>query len=139
MSCATKPYVREYKVVPAVLDMNAEVAANGVPVTSAWFDVTGYNQIEVVTEVDWTAATRMDFYLEEERPSGLANSRLQTSVIATGVETLSDHEVRKAVSADKVYSYIRSISYTGRMRIVYTSVGGTTDTVTCTIYLRVSE
>jgi hypothetical protein len=121
-----------------VLVANAEVNAAGVGFTTDEFDMSGYNKFRVDVVHTWVAATAVTFHIEHSVDGGTTWFRVQSGSVAAGTDTCSNYVVSKAVTATTNYSR-RLDSDFSLVRLVFDSVGGTTDTTTVYITKSASE
>lgn len=118
---------RQEELTAAVLGLNgvALTASNN----SNAFRADGYNQLTLEIRVTWGAATAVTFYLQTS-PDGTNWGFVQTGSIASGVETLSNRQFSKAVSASVNYTVNIPLNYTFVRIYALTGSGSpTTDTI----------
>jgi hypothetical protein len=117
---------------------SSEVNLAGTGFTTDEFDMTGYNKFRVDVAHTWVAATAITFYIEHSIDGGTTWFRVQSGSVAAGTDTCSDYTVSKAVTASKNYSRRLDSDFI-LVRLVFDSVGGTTDTTTVYVTKTFSE
>lgn len=137
MPAYTKGFTREIKLTAAEFGLNGVTVAGASSVVSNTIDATGYNQLRL--DFTWThvAYTAVSFFLEHSRDGGVTWERFQTSSVAAGTETLSDHLVQKTTAASVKFPYVLPIFYNW-IRLTLSTTAGTTDTATVAPTLGVS-
>jgi hypothetical protein len=113
---------------------NAAVNLAGTGFSTDVFDTEGYNQLTVITQHTWVAASVVTFYLQFSEDGGTTWNTIQSIAVAGGVATLTPLTYTKELTASDNYSANISINYS-QMRLVYDSTGGTTDTDTVYVLL----
>lgn len=130
--------IRQDDVNPAELGVNAATILAAAPVTSSAFDATGFNTMAVECFLDWTAATEIQMYIQVRT---LTTDSWKTVLNDEGVGGgfLDSYPAirRKPIpGADTSWVWNVPVNYKF-VRMVLTSVGGTTDTITASVRLGV--
>jgi hypothetical protein len=131
MSCSTKSWARQEEILPALMGINATVAANASAITSNTWDMEGWNQLELQIFLDRTATTSLSWYFEVKSSADTTWKRWTTSSIAAGTETVAYHTAQMTgITSDVDFLYTLGGVNVKSMRVIFTSTGGTTDTLT---------
>lgn len=126
---------RQEELHAAVLGLNGVLLSAST--NSNAFRADGYNQITIEVQVTWGAATAVTFFLATS-VDGTNWGRIQSGSISAGVETLSDRQWSKAVSASKNYTVNVPVNYT-YMRIESLTGTGSPTTDTAKLFVRLGN
>jgi len=123
------PRIARQVEIPKFIDSAVILAAS--PVTSPTLDVTGFNQLTLECKLTYVASTKVVAVVYV--CSDLATpvwKQIQSASIAAGVSTMSDLSFSRThpAAADDDWALNIPLNYKG-LKIVFTSTGGTTDTI----------
>lgn len=113
---------------PTFLNMNARAISAGI--NSNGIPCEGFNQLSLEIYLDYVAATDLTFFIATS-PDDVNYGRIQSGSISAGVETLSDRQWSKAISAaDKRFTVNLPLNYRWVRIESLDGTSASTDTVT---------
>ena len=123
------PRIARQREIPNWIPSSTILAAS--PITSPTLDVSGFNQLTLECKLTYVASTKVVATVFVCSDLGTPVwKQIQSAAIAAGVATMSDLSFSRThpAAADDDWAINMPLDYKG-LKVVFTSTGGTTDTL----------